>query len=107
MVTRMRFPRPLFAPVLLGILTAVSTSVQSTASRLDTLEPALQHCADLATGDTPVIIRAVNAGSVPFVKSAVLQANGTLGRALPIISSQAAKLRKGNLFALMKNPAVA
>ena len=53
MVTRMRFPRPLFAPVLLGILTAVSTSVQSTASGLDKLEPALHAVGVAFVSDGP------------------------------------------------------
>jgi serine protease AprX len=103
MVTRMRFARPLFAPVLLGILTAVSTSVQSTASGVDKLEASLHARAGLVTGQTRIIIRTVNAGSIAPVKSLVLQLRGTLGLTLPIINGQVASVPNAALNGLAKS----
>jgi serine protease AprX len=106
MVTRMRFPRPLFAPVLLGILTAVSTSVPSAAAGPDKLERTIESCPDVA-GLTRVIIRAaVSPLSIASIKAAVKQGGGSVGRDLPIINSLAVKIRRTALAGLANSALV-
>jgi serine protease AprX len=106
MVTRMRFPRPLFAPVLLGFLTAVSTSVPSAAAGPDKLERTIQSCPDVA-GQTRVIIRAaVSPLSIASIKADVKQGGGSVGRDLPIINSLSVKIRRTALTGLANSALV-
>src|SRR5436190_31616 len=105
MVSRMRFARPLLAPVLLALVT-VSTSTHAGASGAEKFELTIDSCPDV-TGRTRIIIRAAaNALSMASIKASVKQAGGSVGRDLPIINGLAVMMPKAALTGLAKSALV-
>src|SRR5439155_16219224 len=88
----------------LGILTAVSTSVQSTASGLDTLEPTT---CPLVAGRARIIIRtAVDPLSMASARASVSKAGGSVVKNLDIIHGFAALIPPMAARGLAESPAV-
>ena len=61
------------------------------------LDPALQRQAFLFSGNSRVVVRAVNATSLGLVASLIQQTGGTLGRPLSIINGRAARVPNASL----------
>jgi serine protease AprX len=70
------------------------------------LDPLLQLRASLQSGQSRVIVRAVNAGSSDAVVALIQQAGGTLRRSLRIINGQAAIVPNTSLPGLADSPLV-
>jgi serine protease AprX len=72
-------------------------------SKLDTL---LQQRASLSTGQSRVIVRAVDARSLGSVITMIQQAGGTSGRQLPLVNGQVATVPNASLPMLASSPLV-
>src|SRR5947207_14862063 len=66
-------------------------------SWLPKLDPVLQGRAFLSSGNSLVVVRAVNAASLGSVASLIQQTGGTLGRPLSIINGRAARVPNTSL----------
>jgi len=75
-------------------------------SWLPKLDPVLQQRAFLLSGESLVVVRAVNAASLGSVASLIVQAGGTLGRPLSIINGRAASLPNASLPSLATSPLI-
>jgi serine protease AprX len=72
-------------------------------SKLDSL---LQRRVNLLSGQSPVIVRAIDGASLGLIVPIIRGAGGTLGRALPIIDSQAANVPNASLPILANSPLI-
>src|SRR5205085_4847100 len=110
--------RAIFVRFVMTLATAVALSPSVTAqfgvppppppappSWLPKLDPALQRRAFLISGNTLVVVRAVNATSLGPLASLIQQNGGTLGRPLSIINGRAAKVPNVSL-AILANSAL-
>ncbi len=70
------------------------------------LDPLLQQRVSLLGGRSQIIVRAINAASLPLVGPIIQQAGGTLGRPLPIIDAHAADVPHALLAVLASSPLV-
>ena len=99
MLTRARFNRLFIA---LGVVVACAAP----AAAQSKLGPLAQNAAGRGVGSSPVIVRAVDAASLPQMAALMKQFGGGAGRALPIIDGQAGWLPNAAITALANNPAV-
>src|SRR5689334_15028655 len=71
------------------------------------VDPVLLQRASLVTGQSRVIIRVVNATSLPGLNWAITLLGGTLGRSLPVINATVATIPNALITALATYPPVA
>src|SRR5436190_5353501 len=75
-------------------------------SWLPKLDPVLQQRAFLFTGDSLVVVRAMNAAALGSVDSLIQLGGGTLGRPLSIITGRAARVPNASLPSLASSALV-
>ena len=98
----------LLAPLLVvaALIRPAAAQLELSRGWLTTLDPLLRQRMSLPTGRSRIIVRAVNASSLPLVVPIIEQAGGMLGHALPIIDAQAADVPHAVLPALASHPLV-
>jgi serine protease AprX len=104
------------APVGAQLSTTSTTTLDTSTTTLDTLTPTAETLAKLDPlllaqladqyGQSYVIARAADAASLGAVATLIQQAGGSLGRALPILSAQAASIPNASILTLAANPIV-
>jgi serine protease AprX len=102
------FARLLVPLLVLAVLSqSASAQLPPPPGWLSKLDPPLQERASDLTGHSRIIVRAVNAASLPLIGPIIQQAGGTLGLQLPIIVSYAAQVPHTALSILAAVPLVA
>ena len=97
--------RVLAVVVLSVVLGGTSVGVGAAPGQLAKLDPILQSRTRQG-GRSPIIVRAVDSGSLPAIQPLLKALGGTAGRLLPAGASQAATVPNGALSALAGHPLV-
>ena len=101
------FLRLLAAVLIIAALgKPASAQLEPPPASLSKLDPLLQQRLSLPTGRSRIIVRAVNASSLPLLVPIIQQAGGTLGHPLPIIDAHAADVPHALVPVLASSPLV-
>jgi serine protease AprX len=86
--------------VIAAVGTPAFAQLPAPPPALDKLDPLLQPLASSLTGNSRVIVRAIDAASVAAVAAAIQTVGGTLGRQLPILDAMVADVPNVSLATL-------